>query len=378
MATVLQRGNGKKWYAVFRDLNGKQRWVRLESTDRKSAQKAADLLEDTANRRKPAQHMRKAFADLYLQAYGQGLPVATVRQLTTLWLEQCKAEIAASSFDAYRKVVERFLDYLGEAADRDIADIVRKDLVGFRNSLAASLSSDTVNRYVKILRMVFKAAKRDGYILENPAEFVDTVRDRRETRRRPFTIAEIRSVLAVADDEWKSIVKFGLYTGQRLGDIASLTWAGIGLDREVVVLTARKTGKRITVPMAEPLKSHILSLKSSDDPTAPLHPRAYELVEKQGRANTISNQFVDLLVQTGLRQKRTHQGRGIGRGAKRESSALSFHCLRHTAVSLLKDAGVPQAVVQELIGHDSEAMSALYTHVGEESLRRAASALPEI
>lgn len=38
----------------------------------------------------------------------------------------------------------------------------------------------------------------------------------------------------------------------------------------------------------------------------------------------------------------------------------------------------PQAVVQELVGHDSEQMSALYTHVGRETLERAAAALPEI
>ena len=56
------------------------------------------------------------------------------------------------------------------------------------------------------------------------------------------------------------------------------------------------------------------------------------------------------------------------------ASQLSFHSLRHTAVSLLKDAGIPQAAVQELIGHDSEQMSALYTHVGREALEKAAAA----
>jgi integrase-like protein len=57
---------------------------------------------------------------------------------------------------------------------------------------------------------------------------------------------------------------------------------------------------------------------------------------------------------------------------------LSFHSLRHTAVTLLKDAGIPQAVVQELIGHDSEQMSALYTHVGQEALEKTTAALPQI
>lgn len=49
-----------------------------------------------------------------------------------------------------------------------------------------------------------------------------------------------------------------------------------------------------------------------------------------------------------------------------------------TAVTLLKDAGIPEAVVMEMIGHDSEQMSAHYTHVGREALEKAAAALPEI
>ncbi len=99
---------------------------------------------------------------------------------------------------------------------------------------------------------------------------------------------------------------------------------------------------------------------------------------KSGRAVSISNWFSDLLFQAGLREKLTHQSRGIGRNTGRSNSELSFHSLRHTAVSLLKDAGIPQAVVQELIGHDSEKMSALYTHVGREALQKAAATLPEI
>jgi integrase len=65
------------------------------------------------------------------------------------------------------------------------------------------------------------------------------------------------------------------------------------------------------------------------------------------------------------------------KGAK-WSNSLSFHSLRHTAVSLLKDAGIPEGVVMELVGHDSKSMSAHYTHVGVEALEKAVAALPEI
>jgi integrase len=75
---------------------------------------------------------------------------------------------------------------------------------------------------------------------------------------------------------------------------------------------------------------------------------------------------------------RDRRSRGIGRTGKRAGLDLSFHSLRHTAVSLLKDAGVPDAVVMALVGHESAAMSHRYTHVGKEALAKAANTLPEI
>jgi integrase len=118
-------------------------------------------------------------------------------------------------------------------------------------------------------------------------------------------------------------------------------------------------------------------LCQSDEPGAPLHPRAFDVVSWQGRSGSLSNQFVGLLEQAGFREPKP-RGAGLGRRAKRAQSSLSFHSLRHTAVSLLKDAGVPEAAVMEMIGHDSEQMSAHYTHVGQEALAKAAAALPEL
>jgi len=37
--------------------------------------------------------------------------------------------------------------------------------------------------------------------------------------------------------------------------------------------------------------------------------------------------------------------------------------LRHTATSLLKNAGVPAAVAMDIIGHESEAINRHYTHI---------------
>ena len=65
-----------------------------------------------------------------------------------------------------------------------------------------------------------------------------------------------------------------------------------------------------------------------------------------------------------------------GRDGLRRMSAISFHSLRHTATSLMKRQGIPAAVVQDIIGHDSEAISQSYTHIDEAMKRGALEQMP--
>jgi integrase len=77
----------------------------------------------------------------------------------------------------------------------------------------------------------------------------------------------------VADDEWRSMILFGLYTGQRLSDIASLRWSNIDLPRGELPLVTRKTGKTMILPIAAPLRRLLESLQATDNPNAPIHTR---------------------------------------------------------------------------------------------------------
>ena len=56
-----------------------------------------------------------------------------------------------------------------------------------------------------------------------------------------------------ATSEWEGMILFGLYTGQRLGDLATLRWNHIDLQREELRLQTNKTGRSVTIPLAAPL-----------------------------------------------------------------------------------------------------------------------------
>jgi integrase len=153
-----------------------------------------------------------------------------------------------------------------------------------------------------------------------------------------------------------------------LGDIARLTWENLDLDRGELRLVSRKTGKRMIIPFAAPLRAHVDILPAGDNSKAPIHPKAFATLGRHGRVADLSNQFVDLLAQAGFRTPPRHAPTGKVPGRMRSSMGLSFHNLRHSTVSLLKEAGEPEAVVMELVGHTSKAMSHHYTHVGKPAL----------
>ena len=380
MASVFRRTRSKFWHGYWRDSNGHPHSCSTKQTNKKEAQRVVDLWEAAAQRKKSAQHVRSVFASIFQDIYGQAIPVATIRGFCVKWLEEKTPESSKATFLAYQTTVNDFLAFLGQRADTDIAAVSRTDIITWRTSLSARLHTTTVNRHVKILRMMFKAAHRDGFILENPAQHVEATKARNEeVGRRPFSIAEIQAILAIADPEWQSLINFGFYSGQRLTDLALLTWANIDLERDEIRFVARKTAKRMIVPICAPLKQHILSLAApGEDPHTPLHPRACETIRKQGYASNVSRWFGELLAQAGLRTVSDHRGRGIARSSRRKRQELSFHSLRHSATTILHEAGVPASVAQAMIGHDSEAVHDNYVSVGSEAIRRAAATLPEI
>ena len=149
----------------------------------------------------------------------------------------------------------------------------------------------------------------------------------------------------------------------------------------MIQLTTGKTQKRLVIPMAPPLADHLRAFKRPNAaPGSPVNPLAFKAVQHCcGRVTTLSNRFASLMATAGLRPAAPHHVLlDRGRDGKRQRNELSFHCLRHTAVTLLKEAGIPQAVVMELIGHDSPEISQHYTQVGIEALKKAAAALPAV
>ncbi|MBM3837881.1 MAG: hypothetical protein FJ398_07935 [Verrucomicrobia bacterium] len=107
-----------------------------------------------------------------------------------------------------------------------------------------------------------------------------------KSERRAFTMDELKNLLAVAGQDWKTAILVALYTGLRLSDVVSLTWANPGLERDELTIRTQKTGRIQIAPIAKPLRRHLETLPAGDDPKAPLCPGFHDepgtALSKQG------------------------------------------------------------------------------------------------
>ena len=315
---------------------------------------------------------------MFAAANTETLPESKLGVWLDRWLETKSVEASESTHKRYTDIILSFRKHVAKHLQQDIASISATTISAWRDAEARRLSRSSVNLALKTVRSCLSDAMKQGLLTTNPASQVSTLKNTGTSTRREFTIAEIKRLIAKAGkkSEWEGMILFGLYTGQRLGDLASLTWRNIDTARNEIAISTQKTGRRIVLPLVKPLRDYITNLPSSDNPDAYLFPekaRAYA-------AGSLSGQFHDLLVDTGLVKARTHlkDESKQGRSAKREKSQISFHSLRHSAVTFLKAAGVSDALAREIIGHESAAVSRGYTHLSSDDVAKALNKLPNI
>jgi len=341
------------WIACFNGVGSDGRVRRFKrstkTTDRKLAQKLADeweQLEKSAGEgRLTESQCRKVIAQMYERTVGEPLHFKTVREYLTEWVESKKNETEVRAWLKYDQIVTEFLAHVGAKADRLLREITPADIRSFRDALKRKgLAAPTVNHAIKILRMPFKAAHDAGYIDINPntKNTVRPVKDEaRNFEKDVFTREQLGDLLKAAPSEdWKGAILCGYYTGLRLRDIADLEWSAVDLDGRIITVTARKTRKRVAVPI-HPRFAVWLEKQTRGIGKAPVFPT---LAGKAGGGKSgLSMAFKRIMEHAEIKGRLLREANGEGRS----QSSLSFHSLRHGFVSAMANAGVAQELRQK-------------------------------
>lgn len=378
MASIHKRPRSPYWHASFRLPDGRWTLRSTGATDRNKAQAIALEFKKASTAGQVGlltdKKARETIAAIYSIANQDLMPASTVEQYVERWLKVKAIETKESTVAEYRKTTERLIKSLGKKARKPMDGVTIKDAIQFRDGIAEILSPSTANKYLKITRVIWNDATRDSMASDNPFAKVKIL-DAAKNSRKGFTPEQLKAIYNKANPSWRGMIMLGFFIGQRIGDLARLTWQNIDLEKQEIRLTTAKTGRDMTIPMARALMEYFTTLPASDDPTAALFPDLADL-----RTETLSGQFAALVADAGFgtydKNKKAKEG-GEGRGARRTTGNLTFHSLRHTSTSALKNSGASNAIAQEIIGHDSEAISRHYTKIETATLRKAVDLMPD-
>ena len=232
---------------------------------------------------------------------------------------------------------------------------------------SGKVTANTINHYVGDLSVTWKLFMRHNKAKANPWPLTRVQRNRAEEKTgRAFTSEEISRLLSVAravGRDWETVMLIGLYTGLRHGDAASLRWNEVdfasGIIRHVPFKT-RKHGISVVIPLHPSLSAWLASHRNDSEFVTP---NRVGKVGADGFADG-DKTFSQLLTEAKIAKTSDHD-------------KLSFHCFRHTFVSMLSRAGVSEDVRMRLAGHTSRMNHAIYTH-DDVSARNAIFSLPEI
>lgn len=167
--------------------------------------------------------------------------------------------------------------------------------------------------------------------------------------------ADVARFLDACDGWFKVAAALSLYGGLRKGEIASLRWADVDFEREVLVLdrsweTATKGNEVRTAPLPKELATLLKGWRKATQGKG-----GGLVVHRDGRP---LHRGVDLAAFT----RRACVAAGV--------DPVHFHALRHTWASHASDNGLPVARLQAVLGHKSITTTQRYVHVAADVAAR--------
>ena len=190
-----------------------------------------------------------------------------------------------------------------------------------------------------LLRHAWNIAKLEwGWALgPNPLEKIKFPKPNpaRERRLMPGEFARLQAA-ASGMSCWYlwPIVELAIETAMRKGELLSLHWSNIDLEKSIALLPQTKNGSSRWVPLSPRASEILLSLERADDRIFPIGPDA-------------------------LRH-------GWDRLCKKaEIEGLRFHDLRHEAVSRLFEMNLTVPEVAFISGHKTPSQLFKYAHIGK-------------
>lgn len=287
------------------------------------------------------------------------------------WLERKEGTIRPSTLAGYRSDLLHPREAFGE---RRIQDVTEDDVERLVRSLAETgKAKRTISKMLATTRSVFHLAMRKRVIRLNPAADVAAL-GRPEKERDALTTLELEALRkAIKGDTWEACWMLTL-AGLRRSELLGLHWTDLDFATgELSIVRGRgiiggeqapKTSRGARVLPLDP--ERLALLKELRSWQAEIYGLAhvkdgYICVNEFGRPMRPEDW--------------SYRWRKMCAATAGVRDAHTLHAARHSTVTFMRNAGVPDHIVAAWHGHDEVVMRQTYSHAHTEQLKSAGSAL---
>ena len=299
--------------------------------------------------------------DYYLDGLDQHAKPSEVEKMKKLYygLEGIPLALFVNSWlkDEYPTNKARTLQEARSAIDKVIEYFPTLDDLTIRNRQrwikAETRAKKTVQKHMGFVRSYYnwlKANQHVGASEVNPFHLDDIQWPKRLAEKQsyqPFAVADVvrlrQAAQEIGDTVLERYIDIGQWTGMRLAEIAQLSAQESivtvdGIECLKVKEDAKtKAGSGRLVPIANTLATRV-SLQQLPSPPAPkLNKKTNKLVAYE--AQDVGKRFGRLKTKLGYDKQRV------------------FHSIRKTAATVFEQAGVPEGVTADIIGHEKQTMT---------------------
>lgn len=270
-----------------------------------------------------------------------------------------KSNAGESTLKEYKRYWQKFVDSvendqlcLHEISSIQVREFASSLLDENPNPDRKIISPQTYNKIIRFCKMLVSTLSHTTGMKENPFDYLKT-KQTKAINKRELSLKELDRLLEAAKGEFRLLFALGAYTGMRLKDAVLCRWENVDLSNNFIQVKPAKTerfNKYINLPILPPLRIELDTLAICEESEFIL----------PALANRYSSHRSNLTKDI----KKTFSDAEIFSNNK---GTVGFHSLRHTFVSECAKAGVSLAIIQELVGHGSPAMTRHYTHIDKET-----------
>ena len=274
----------------------------------------------------------------------------TVSDAVKEYLQDLQARSPRGYHDAYLRYRKHVLP---KFRARTVSSLTRSEIRRWHQQIAGTNSEDaekyrqrcnTANRNLSSLKAALNFCYTEGRVSDRSAwDQVKPFHNVDAPRVRYLSELEARRLINRASREFRPLVRAGLLTGCRYGEIISLEVNHFDADAAVLQINEGKTGKVRNVPLTDE------GLQFFVEQTAGRTGR--ELIFQRA---------------TGRPWRKSEQARPMLAAciAAKIEPPVSFHILRHTYGSLLARKRVPLQIISAAMGHaDTRMTERHYAHL---------------